>query len=192
MKTKKLALINDFETIEQYVEYFHNMEEREREAIFSQDIIRCRRLWQARGTQYCKKTLTEGNGHCIQLMFWAPEGKTRPHEHLYPDEVRGAPATIYILRGTLTQDLFGILDEDYMHLQSNKHGAWDEPIFEDHSAIHRIGNPSLREWAVSIHEFVPGFKMRVYDFGLNLQWVVEGTQDTLGPPPKDAEPIWPR
>ena len=179
-------------TIEEYVAYFRNMSEAQREDYFMPEIQRCKNLQRRIGKQYCKKTLLHNKKRCIQLMVWAPEGKTRPHEHLYRLVDKGAPATIYVLRGGIVQDLFAILDEGYEHLESNFHHAGDEPIIEDPSSIHRIGNASLKDWTITIHEFVPGFQMLVYDFGLNLIWIVDGKQDTLDSPPENALPIWPR
>jgi hypothetical protein len=90
----------------------------------------------------------------------------------------------------LIQELFGIFEENYEVLERNECAVGEE-IYEDPDSLHRIGNGSLRDWAVSIHEFTPGFKMKVYDFAENKKWLVDGNEDTLGDPRDDAGPIWP-
>lgn len=146
--------------------------------------------WLKTSRSYFK--LRVANSTNLYLMFWSPNGYTRPHEHLYPDGYTGAPATIYVLRGGLVQEHFSIQEAHQYHLLSaSDYWTSGEPMEEDENVLHRIGNASLKDWAISIHEFVPGFTMRVYEFSLNKKWIVSGRRDTLGPPPKDAEPIWP-
>jgi hypothetical protein len=187
-------LIETFEEevkIDWFYEYFSGLSDLEREEYFAHAIQKFREEWRRSGREYFKADLgTVGKN--IYLIFWAPEGRTRPHRHIYPKSTVGSLAKIYVLEGTLTQDLFAIWDEDCEILSRSEHPANGDPIEEDGEIVHRLGNKSLTQWAVSLHEFVPGFRMKVFDFGRNSEWFEDGTQDTLGRPPHNAKQIWRR
>lgn len=195
-RERKMGDGKGFFTLWDYIECFEkNMTVLEREEYFNLHIGRYQSRWLAFDQQYFKEILKGSEDRRLYIMYWAPKGMTRPHQHIYED--KGAPATIYILRGGLSQELYAIFDEGYERLEKNEFSAGEE-ICEEPNSLHAIGNSSAHDWAVSIHEFVPGFKMRVYDFNFvrdgkkGRQWIVDGKEDTLGDPPESATPIWPR
>ena len=177
------------ESIEWYVnQYANNCTAQEK---LDKDLEKFQTSWaKTRNKSYFKVKVPQSDN--LYLMFWAPNGYTRPHEHLYPDGYTGVPATIYVLRGRLVQQHYILYAVGYDLLSESDYWVGGEPMEEDAQVLHRIVNPSLKDWAVSIHEFVPGFKMRVYEFALNKKWIVSGRRDTLGRPSDDAKPIWPR
>ena len=135
---------------------------------------------------YYKQVLLRYDDSCIVRIVWAPEGRTRPHKH------GGSSVKIYVAQGTLEQDLFVLwgegckLQERFIHLEG-------ERFCEDPETVHRIGNASPLDWAISLHLFVPPLEtMEVFDFTYNEHWIVQGDEDTLGEPPSDAIPIWPK
>ncbi len=135
---------------------------------------------------YYKKVLVRAEDSCIVRIIWAPEGRTRPHKH------GGSSAKIYVLQGALAQELFALWDEGCGLLERCIHSEGEE-FDEDPETIHRIGNASPFEWAVSLHIFEPALKaMEVFDFAYNERWTVHGDEDTMGEAPSDAVPIWPK
>lgn len=173
-----------------YIQYFEKMGDAGREKYFLGCIRGYERRWLETGKrqQYFKQFGKESDDYCVVMMFWAPGGHTRPHEHLYAG--KGSPAKIHVLYGGLVQELFDLSDEKHECVKRNEYSAGSE-FQEEPDSLHRISNKSPCDWAVSMHEFVPGFQMRVYDFQRNLQWIVDGHEDTLGDPPENAEQIQP-
>jgi len=179
-------------SIEDYANYYRWMPGYDREKLFAHNIAIYELERRRSKKNYFKLELKSSSDHCVFLMFWAPEGKTRPHQHVY--EGRGSAAAIHVLKGTIVQELFriGEAQEELLEYNEYFYGYGQEAIQEEPDCVHRIGNKSLSSWAITVHEFTPGFAMRVYDFELNRTWLIAGNEDTLGDPPYDAEPIWPR
>lgn len=135
---------------------------------------------------YYKKVVVSADDSCIVRIIWTPEGKTRPHKH------GGSSAKIYVLQGALEQDLFSMWEEKCEFLERCIHLEGEE-FEENPETVHRIGNASPFDWAVSLHLFEPPLEeMEVFDFAYNERWTVKGDEDTMGEPPKSALPIWPR
>lgn len=146
---------------------------------------RYKNLPPAQRRPYYKKVVVSADDSCIVFIVWTPEGKTRPHKH------GGSGAKIHVLKGALMQDLFAVWNESGEVLEQVMHLEGEE-FCEDPETVHRIGNASPFDWAVSLHLFEPPLtEMEVYDFAYNQRWTVKGDEDTMGEAPSDAKPIWP-
>ena len=135
---------------------------------------------------YYKKVLVRAEDSCIVRIIWAPEGRTRPHKH------GGSSAKIYVVQGALAQELFALWDQGCGLLDRCIYSEGEE-FDEDPETIHRIGNASPSDWAVSLHLFEPPLEeMEVFDFAYNERWTARGDEDTIGEAPGDVVPIWPK
>ncbi|MBI1888628.1 MAG: hypothetical protein HYS15_01710 [Candidatus Spechtbacteria bacterium] len=151
---------------------------------YNQILQRYKKLPPCERRPYYKEVMMGAHDWCIVRIFWTPEGKTRPHKH------GGSNTRIHVLQGTLEQDLFAVWDEGCELLERCIYLEGEE-FSEDPETVHRIGNASPFDWAVSLHLFEPPLeKMEVFDFTYNERWTVKGGEDTMGDPPKDALPIW--
>lgn len=136
---------------------------------------------------YYKDMISETSDGCVVIIYWAPDGRTRPHSH------GGSLAKIHVLRGGLAGEVFEIGEAPPVKTASRKIYSThkDRDIIENPGVVHRICNVLLNDWSVSIHKFKRDFTMEVYDFTRNLRWPIRGEEDTLGDPPENAIPIWP-
>lgn len=159
-----------------------SLKEKEKQYAFA-----LRRLSERPRRQYHKIPYGENNDTCVIVIFWAPDGKTRPHSH------GGSPARIRVVHGALAQDEFRIGDKPPAEwLGSTIHSTrkdWD--MVEEPGGVHRVRNCLVTECSISVHEFKLDFSMEIFDiFESRLRWPVLGGEDTLGNPPANAVPIW--
>lgn len=134
---------------------------------------------------YYKDVISQTEDGCVIIIYWAPNGGTRPHSH------GGSPAKIHVLLGCLVQEVFKIGDMPPAKTAFRKnHFAHKAPnIIERPGVVHRVSNVLVTEWSISIHKFNRDFTMEIYDFEENLRWPVRGENDTTGDP-ESAVPIW--
>jgi len=150
---------------------------------------------------YYKIPILGRGGKEVVMIFWVPNlatgvrNGTKPHSH------NGSEARVRVLLGMLRQDVFSIDIDEAGRRRINSvercytgHASQskDRGFVEKPHSIHALSNQGLGDWAVSLHEFDEDFSMEIYDFNRNLRWPVTGHEDTLGDPPEDAIPIWPR
>ena len=171
---------------ERWIQLFNCDPERRGQRFCAEFIQMCKGFPPDKRRPYYKKVLMNASDSCMILIVWAPEGKTRPHKH------GGSNTKIHVLQGALEQDLFAMWDEGCERLERCVHLEGEE-FEENPETVHRIGNASPFDWAVSLHLFEPPLEeMEVFDFAYNQRWTVKGGEDTMGDPPSDAAPIWPK
>lgn len=180
------------EIFRQYISAIEAMSEEEKRQYLDEIIEKCRKLQAVDGMSYRKIPIRETPDSTVMWVCWAPGASTRPHKHLEPEAVKGSEATICVVRGSLCQELFAIWSEDYEDLGGNTYQA-GEKFVESPGSVHQVGNVSSGDWALSLHLFEPPLHgMEVYDFDIKFFWTVQGDEYTVGEPPPDALPIWPR
>jgi predicted metal-dependent enzyme (double-stranded beta helix superfamily) len=171
----------------EYVDLIERLPEDDKARHFEEIVNRYKHLPKKSRRPYYKEIVRKTSESTIILTIWAPGGSTMPHEH------GGSQAMIRVLFGDLVQELFSIWEEDYEVLERNEYACGEE-IVEDQSSVHKIGNKSLRRWAVSLHLFEPPLlEMEVYNFEENWRSKVGGDEDThvlTATRPKNAVPIW--
>ncbi len=172
----------------QFLAHINNikrMSEANQREYFDNIINKYKKLPKRERRPYYKTSVKSMDEFSIARIVWTPDGRTMPHKH------GGSEALIRVLYGGLTQELFAIWEEDYEILERNEYSAWEE-IEESPETVHRIGNKSSRQWAVSLHLFDPRLdSMEVYNLEDNWRCIVRGDSDTvLTFRPKNAVPIW--
>jgi len=168
------------------IDYLERMTEHEREEYFADTIKSLSHPSKGPLKPYYKVPYGENNDTCVIMIFWAPDGRTRPHSH------GGSSARVRVVRWALAQDKYEIGESPPAkwlgRTVHSTHKDWD--IIEEPGGVHRICNCSIVDWSVSVHEFYLDFSMEIYDFESNLHWPVEGEEDTLGKLSENAVPIW--
>jgi len=114
--------------------------------------------------------LASKDGMDFFLLVWPPGSSTSPHDHA------GAFAKVLVLAGSL-----------YRETRGRRKIVFEtgSEIIENDSAIHKVGNDSDLEWAMSFHSFKyakgKDYGMREYPEDGEVSVIIKGDTDVVVP-----------
>jgi len=160
------------------IKWIESLSEEERQVYFAECIKDLESLPKRKKRPYYKFLVSENKtkGYCLIMIFWTPNGETRPHMH------GDSRAKIKVLQGTLCQTNFTLM-EPKRNLRKffigRTYDALDGIIDEYPDTIHSVKNSSKYDWAVSLHLFTPELaEMTIYNFEENWRCDIKGDVDT--------------
>ena len=131
---------------------------------------------------YTRTTLAQSELFVALLLCWSPAVTSPVHAH--SDEETNVKSSCFmrILEGTLVETLYepsAIIDESRVMAAAGKRthlGAGGYKYINDHQGVHKVGNESTSEGAMSLHIYAPGWKV----VGLYDEYVEPPASDAGG------------